>query len=98
MGTRPVASDRLRARSVRDAGAVPDHGGVGQPRCAVRELVGTRNLDTQRDQLPDRKSTRLNSRSLMRTSYAVFCLKKTTRRTTYHYLITQQTPPPKHTT
>src|SRR3546814_8901137 len=26
--------------------------------------------------LPDRKSTRLNSRSLMRISYAVFCLKK----------------------
>src|SRR3546814_9245847 len=25
---------------------------------------------------PDRKSTRLNSKSLMRNSYAVFCLKK----------------------
>src|SRR3546814_3016636 len=28
------------------------------------------------DEWEDRKSTRLNSRSLMRTSYAVFCLKK----------------------
>src|SRR3546814_2931870 len=26
--------------------------------------------------VPDRKSTRLNSKSLMRISYAVFCLKK----------------------
>src|SRR3546814_5207873 len=63
MGTRPVASDRLRARSVRDAGAVPDHGGVGQPRCAVRELVRSEEHTSE-------------LQSLMRISYAVFCLKK----------------------
>src|SRR3546814_8684165 len=32
--------------------------------------------DMLRETNPDRKSTRLNSSSLMRISYAVFCLKK----------------------
>src|SRR3546814_5036676 len=43
----------------------------------------TRDFDTRAAEAPagwrmatDRKSTRLNSRSLMRISYAVFCLKK----------------------
>src|SRR3546814_5111740 len=31
------------------------------------------------DNIPDRKSTRLNFQSLMRISYAVFCLKKNKR-------------------
>src|SRR3546814_6536937 len=33
----------------------------------------------------DRKSTRLNSRSLMRISYAVFCLKKKKKNKTYKH-------------
>src|SRR3546814_7349499 len=32
----------------------------------------------------DRKSTRLNSKSLMRISYAVFCLKKKTQKSNHH--------------
>src|SRR3546814_10308881 len=38
------------------------------------------NYDAPVEQ-PDRKSTRLNSQSLMRISYAVFCLKKKTNDT-----------------
>src|SRR3546814_2078477 len=37
--------------------------------------------DAGPERLQDRKSTRLNSRSLMRISYAVFCLKKKTKTT-----------------
>src|SRR3546814_3426949 len=37
----------------------------------------------------DRKSTRLNLQSLMRISYAVFCLKKKTYSTSYIHIYTQ---------
>src|SRR3546814_6741516 len=40
---------------------------------------------------PDRKSTRLNSKSLMRISYAVFCLKKKKRTKNNTYIITVET-------
>src|SRR3546814_7556050 len=38
--------------------------------------VVTEIMDSSESVYQDRKSTRLNSRSLMRLSYAVFCLKK----------------------
>src|SRR3546814_1280839 len=44
----------------------------------------------------DRKSTRLNSRSLMRISYAVFCLKKKKRNNTKPKIL-HKTKPDRHT-
>src|SRR5688572_31664523 len=48
---------------------------VGQGLDARPKLISLRQLLTQRAQLGDRKSTRLNS-SHSQISYAVFCLKK----------------------
>src|SRR3546814_5894477 len=42
----------------------------------ARQNLGRREQRRLRPRLQDRKSTRLNSKSLMRNSYAVFCLKK----------------------
>src|SRR3546814_537986 len=48
---------------------------------SLRAVIG--HLETvAAERTVDRKSTRLNSQSLMRTSYAVFCLKKKTHTTT----------------
>src|SRR5690606_41221481 len=73
-----------RERHLRQVGHVP--GGhheapavrVGaQPRHEIRDLVDVATAG-RRPGAPDRKSTRLNS-SHVKSSYAVFCLKKTTR-------------------
>src|SRR3546814_6458127 len=45
------------------------------PQTAIRDASGCSG-STRRLSSLDRKSTRLNSQSLMRISYAVFCLKK----------------------
>src|SRR5690349_22816265 len=55
-------------------------------RLEVRDLVVERRVSEApraRDRLVDRKSTRLNS-SHVESSYAVFCLKKKTRKTRSH--------------
>src|SRR3546814_10273064 len=52
----------------------------------LRTHIGAANrgVASQRFDESDRKSTRLNSKSLMRISYAVFCLKKKKQKTQKH--------------
>src|SRR3546814_3487012 len=45
----------------------------------------------------DRKSTRLNSQSLMRISYAVFCLNKKNKKSYYTFHATYSTQSRRHT-
>src|SRR3546814_3440194 len=59
----------LDRRGPRGRGALPRH----LPRLSAQAALVRRQRD--------RKSTRLNSSSLMRISYAVFCLKKKNRKT-----------------
>src|SRR3546814_5426183 len=78
-GSRRPLGGRLRRRVAAAAGRAEEisepqghrlHGRRRRPR-AARPGAAAPPADH-----PDRKSTRLNSRSLMRISYAVFCLKK----------------------
>src|SRR3546814_1370195 len=66
--------------------AAPDE---DQRRLAVLAQVADQAAPER--QQGDRKSTRLNSRSLIRISYAVFCLKKKkkTNQSTYHTILHQ---------
>src|SRR3712207_8618897 len=64
------ADQRLRERRRR-----VDHGAVQEPERADRQLRDVRRRVVRREDLLDRKSTRLNS-SHANISYAVFCLKK----------------------
>src|SRR3546814_4524518 len=53
----------------------PCHGSHYDTAARIRKGPAPKNLEVPPYDL-DRKSTRLNSKSLMRISYAVFCLKK----------------------
>src|ERR1017187_10784116 len=68
------------------------------PPCQVRETIGELlgPLDQSRLHRVDRKSTRLNS-SHRCISYAVFCLKKKTKKITVHNIRADYSMNPHHT-
>src|SRR3546814_1696555 len=82
------ASERLVHR-VRCAGAV-DRAAAGSPRLfGVRRgrVASPRHRLVRRNAVPDRSEEHTSElQSLMRISYAVFCLKKKNRNTTYKIL------------
>src|SRR3546814_8383102 len=76
---RSVGQPRSRDRHRREQAAVDQFAPVHHLR---REQARDRERRAQRlPQRADRKSTRLNSKSLMRISYAVFCLKTKNKKT-----------------
>src|SRR3546814_5750026 len=90
LGGRHIARAAPRARHLGrplESAPIRRRPGAGS---RLRQL-GAKSRSGAENGWPDRKSTRLNSRSLMRISYAVFCLNKKTTVRRFQHEITNTT-------